>query len=351
MAARNDESLLFVAEWFDPMPQMKKQYLLKYWPDQHMAEMVDLKNKKIFLKKSPCPAHSTRDDFYVGGKIVLYSRELDIVDYGDLKTKEKLHHQVQQCALLLPPTSYSHWGKIIDALQQTMALVQLQTIIVSPNIADKICQVLDLNPRKAGVISEGVSLALMFHGDDGFSKVRAVVDKFAASKVDIFAATNGLQSSELSPHLLDPQQGGSTATLDSCTCCVIKPHAVKARHVGMIIDDIIAQGYEISAARSLMFEKVAAEEFYEVYKGVVPEYPDHVVQLATGLSVAMELRAQNAVETFRVTAGPWDVEMAKDLHPGSLRAKFGIDRVLNGVHCTDLPEDGPLECEYCFKLM
>jgi hypothetical protein len=43
MAARNDESLLFVVEWYDPSPMMKKKYLLKYFVDQHMVEMVDVK--------------------------------------------------------------------------------------------------------------------------------------------------------------------------------------------------------------------------------------------------------------------------------------------------------------------
>lgn len=32
--------------------------------------------------------------------------------------------------------------------------------------------------------------------------------------------------------------GGATATFDSCACCVIKPHAVKAGNVGKIIDKI-----------------------------------------------------------------------------------------------------------------
>ena len=45
----------------------------------------------------------------------------------------------------------------------------------------------------------------------------------------------------------------------------------------------------------------------------MPEYPDHVVQLSSGLSVALELRAEEAVKTFRQTAGPWDVEMAKEV--------------------------------------
>jgi nucleoside-diphosphate kinase len=48
-----------------------------------------------------------------------------------------------------------------------------------------------------------------------------------------------------------------------------------------------------------------------VYKGVIPDFADHVAQLAMGLCVALEVRAENAVRTFRETAGPWDVEMAK----------------------------------------
>lgn len=43
--------------------------------------------------------------------------------------------------------------------------------------------------------------------------------------------------------------------------------------------------------------------------GVIPDYPEHVIQLCSGLSVALEIRAEDAVETFRQTAGPWDVEM------------------------------------------
>ena len=31
------------------------------------------------------------------------------------------------------------------------------------------------------------------------------------------------------------------------------------------------------------------------------------------------------------------------------RAKFGYDRVRNVVHCTDMPEDGALECQYFFS--
>ena len=49
------------------------------------------------------------------------------------------------------------------------------------------------------------------------------------------------------------------------------------------------------------------------------------------------------MNAFRAVCGPHDPEIARNIRPGTLRAKLGLDRVKNGVHCTDLPEDGVLE--------
>ena len=61
--------LSFLAEWFDPLPQLTKQYLLKYFCETNEAEMVELKTKRLFLKRSPCPAHFTTKDFALGSKV------------------------------------------------------------------------------------------------------------------------------------------------------------------------------------------------------------------------------------------------------------------------------------------
>ena len=47
--------------------------------------------------------------------------------------------------------------------------------------------------------------------------------------------------------------------------------------------------------------------------------------------------------SFRELSGPHDPEIARTLRKKTLRAKYGIDRVRNAIHCTDLPEDGVLE--------
>jgi nucleoside-diphosphate kinase len=63
------------------------------------------------------------------------------------------------------------------------------------------------------------------------------------------------------------------------------------------------------------------------------------------------VRQENAVEQFRTFCGPYDPEIAKKLEPKTLRAKYGVDRVLNGVHCTDMAEDGPLEVHFIFDTL
>ena len=50
-------------------------------------------------------------------------------------------------------------------------------------------------------------------------------------------------------------------------------------------------------------------------------------------------------------SGPWDIEMARELRPNTIRGMFGVDKVRNVVHCTDLESDAVAECEYIFKLM
>lgn len=129
--------------------------------------------------------------------------------------------------------------------------------------------------------------------------------------------------------------------LENCTLCIIKPHAVKSKNVGNIVDAILSAGFEVSALQMVWFDHAAAQEFYEAYK-FLPEHKKMVDHLASGPAVALEVRQDNAVEKFRKLCGPYDPEIARKLEPGTLRARFGLDRVLSGVHCTDLPEDGRL---------
>lgn len=78
-----------------------------------------------------------------------------------------------------------------------------------------------------------------------------------------------------------------------------------------------------------------------------------VSELTSGPCIAMEIKkpGTDIVQAFREFCGPSDAQMAQRLRPNSLRARFGVDRIKNAVHCTDLVEDGVLEVEYFFKIL
>lgn len=382
MSTKQDEVWLFVAEWFDPMPQLKKLFVLKYFVDMQSVEMVDVKSKKLFLKKTKIPPEVSESDFFVGSKVNLFNRELEIIDYGDLKTKAKLQHQNQSTVLLLSSQCYSAWGKIIDALVNkfNFTMTRMTTFLTSSNASQSVIGgILRNRSAQYSNLSSGVNLCLSLHGENAYARLQdpnsdilTEINQIAPSalNVTLFACDSEQSTSDLISCIFGGSQQGSnsnsptpatgqtrsqvstnTATFDNCTCCVIKPHAVKAKFFGSIIDMIIAQGYEISALKTLSFDRVQAAEFLEVYDGVIPDYQDHVIQLSNGMSIALEIRCENAVETFRVTAGPWDVDMAKELFPESIRGTFGLDKPRSAIHCTDLSQDGQLECEYCFKIL
>lgn len=143
----------------------------------------------------------------------------------------------------------------------------------------------------------------------------------------------------------------TTAVMDNCTLCIVKPHMLREGLAGQVVDTIMEAGFEISAMEIFDLSRPVIEEFYDVYKGVLPEYLPLIEHLTNGPMLVLEVRQNDAVSTFRDFCGPHDPEIAKHLRPNSLRAKFGHDRVKNCVHCTDMPEDGRLEVQYFFQIL
>ena len=141
---------------------------------------------------------------------------------------------------------------------------------------------------------------------------------------------------------------------NSTTCCIIKPHAMHL--AGDIIQAIKDEGFQIFGLETFHLDFGKAEEFLEVYKGVLENYGEVVKQLCSGMSLAMEIGVENenvndVVTMFREFCGPQDSQIGKLLRPTTLRARFGDSLAHNAIHCTDLPEDGPLEVEYFFRVL
>lgn len=144
--SKTEEQLLFVVEHFDPLPRLKRQYLLKVYIDAPKfildVEMTEVKTGKKFLRRAPAPKHIVREDFFIGATVLLYARELVTIDYGDGSTRSKSHHQSQQSVIILPCEKQTQWGKIIDTiLKAGLLLVRAKSVIIPADVAENVCDV------------------------------------------------------------------------------------------------------------------------------------------------------------------------------------------------------------------
>ena len=130
---------------------------------------------------------------------------------------------------------------------------------------------------------------------------------------------------------------------------LIKPHVVGEKRVGSLLDELAGGGFETAGLQLVTLGPKMCHEFFAPYKGVWVRHEDIVAHCLEGPVVAVQVRA--AVADLREFCGPVDITLAKTLRPKSLRAAFGSSVVKNAVHCTDLDDDGFLECNYFFNVL
>ncbi|XP_039244385.1 nucleoside diphosphate kinase 7 isoform X1 [Pipra filicauda] len=376
MANSQDERYAFIAEWYDPNASLFRRYELLYYPKDGSIEMYDMKNRRTFLKRTPYESLHL-EDLYVGSKITVFSRHLSIVDYGNPYTSRKLGSRKERTLALIKPDAMHKIGELIDIIINSgLTITKAKMMLLSRKEAADFYVDHRAKPfyhELLQFITSGPVLAMEILGDDAVSKWKAIVGPAnpAVTESDTLDSIRenfghgGLRNAAHGPdsvasaakelELFFPSSGGrgpvSSATFTNCTCCIIKPHAVNEGLAGKIIKAILKGGFQISALQMFNMERPNAEEFYEIYKGVVPEYLEMVSELCSGPCIAMEITPSEPPKVFRDFCGPSDPELARHLRPGTLRAVFGKDKIQNAVHCTDLPEDGLLEVQYFFKIL
>ena len=128
--AVNQEILGFVAEWYDPMPQTVKQFTVKIFMDDNDIEIYYRKENKAFLKKCAMPSNLSSADFFLGGKVLIHSRLMTLVDYADPYTRRKLGPMGEKSTVVLSPDAFYNAGKIIQGLvgETGLKLSNLRTV-------------------------------------------------------------------------------------------------------------------------------------------------------------------------------------------------------------------------------
>ena len=372
-ADMDDERYAFIAEWYDPNASLIRRYQLLFYVVDNTVEMYDLKNRRLFLKRSKCP-NVRFTDLFLGAVVNVHSRQLTIVDFGDEFTTKKLRSKKEKTFGLVKPECLAKTGEILQRINsEGFILTQLKMVQLTEKEAAEFYYEHQGKPfytRLVKYMAEGPVVAFEIMGSDAVAKWRELLGPTDSSEARQVApksiraqfgtnvtynACHGSDSQEAakreSDFVFGEKQRQNTARFRNSTLGIVKPHAVIGGLTGQIIKEISAAGLEITAIQLHNVEKANAQEFYEVYKGVVAEYNQMVDELSSGPCVALEVSGDNAHGAFRELVGPNDPEIARHLRPHSIRAKFGEDKIKNALHCADLPDDSTLEVEYFFKIL
>ncbi|XP_054870171.1 nucleoside diphosphate kinase 7 isoform X1 [Amphiprion ocellaris] len=363
-----EDRFALLAEWYDPTAALLRRYQLFYYPKDGSVEMFDVKNQRIFLRRTKYDKIH-QEDLFVGNRVNVFSRQLNLIEYGDQFTANKLGSKKERTLALIKPDVVTKIGDVLELIYSSNLIVTKakMTNLTSSQVGDLYVehQTKPFFTNLVQFVSSGPVVAMELMGDEAMSIWRrllgpadpAVARREAPQSVRAQFGTDGIKnvghgSDSLAAAARElefffPTTVGygpsNTAIYTDCTCCIIKPHAISEGLTGKILNSISAAGFEISALQMFNVDRANAEEFYEVYKGVVTEYPSMVTELCSGPCMVLEIHGADTPKTFREFCGPADPEIARHLRPTTLRALYGKDKVKNAVHCTDLPEDGVLE--------
>lgn len=327
----------FRCEHYEEHSQMCKEFILAVFVKSargpHEISLFDVKNNRVFLKRGIYEQDGPirLQDLHVNGSVTVCSRKLKVLEYADMATREKFQVSCDQVHTLIGAKAMGELGALLSAATESGFTIKRVKTLQRPH--------------------SGRFVAMELVGPDAVTSWMEVV-KMTASP----AAAAVVSAEPVSPETEKLFEGKeTTATHHNCSLCIIRPHAMREGQAGQVVDALLGAGLEISAMQTYSLLKSQAENFYEVYKTVIPSAQYHAMigELASGVCLAIEVRSntEDAVTKLRDLCGPYDVEIARHLRPHTLRAKLGKDAVHNTVHCTDLPEDGILESQYFFSIL
>lgn len=368
------ERYAFVLSYFDPVAELEKKYQLLYYTSDETISVLDIKNKRTFLKRCRYPKIDL-DHLYVGGHVDIYSRQMRIVSYGDAFTAEKFKGLSQRTFCLIKPDGLKVFGNIVTKFQKNqLKMTCLSSVQLTRNQSKEFYSRFEksdptLYYKMCDFLCNGFCYAVELNGPNAIERCVEVCEdirhKYGTNEIQdvCYVSDSSEQALRDLSFFFDEEKNcrfPTTARFHNTTLCLIKPHILLSSsmyYYGAIIQQIIDGGFEIEAIQMFHLNKTNTMDFLEVYKGVVPIYEKMVEEYSSGPIIAMEIAHSKAqkegqiVDMFREFCGPLDPEVAKILKSKSIRALYGINQVQNAVHATDLEIDGNLEVEFFFKIM
>uniref|UniRef100_A0A7S3GT03 DM10 domain-containing protein n=1 Tax=Spumella elongata TaxID=89044 RepID=A0A7S3GT03_9STRA len=329
----------FELEWFDEVSGILQTLYLKFFLDDNTIEI--LKGTSTFLKRIFYPEVKL-SDLFVGNSITVFNRLFLIKKFANKATTEYMNAREVRYLCRIGRDNLSQLGKLL-IVAKNVGLVLGKVVTTSSSFYSSI-----LAADQGDVVIELVGK--LCTNRDALLKAIQVP---SLSSVDAVMAS----AQEIEDALRSC--GKASFRSQNCTLCLVKPHIMKSQTTGELLNAVTASGdFQIKAVFSIHMTLSMGEELFEVYRGLYHNYSAMLEHMCSTpvLAVLVTGTGSNAdyediVSSFREFVGPGDPALAKVLRPESLRARFGESVVKNSVHCTDLPEDGEMECRYFFETL
>lgn len=129
------------------------------------------------------------------------------------------------------------------------------------------------------------------------------------------------------------------------TLSILKPDALKNRHIGGIISRFENAGLRVAAIKMIKLSPDQAAQFYSMHRDR-PFFSDLVKYMSSGPVIAIVLEGDQAISKNRQLMGATDPKKAEK---GTLRADFAKSITENAVHGSDSPEAAQQEITFFFQ--
>jgi len=129
------------------------------------------------------------------------------------------------------------------------------------------------------------------------------------------------------------------------TLSIIKPDAVKGKHIGDVAGRFEREGLRIAAMRMVHLSRSDAEGFYAEHKGR-GFFDELVTFMTSGPVVVMVLEGEDAILRNRTIMGATNPANAAE---GTLRKLYAASVGENAVHGSDSPTSAAREVAYFFR--
>jgi nucleoside-diphosphate kinase len=129
------------------------------------------------------------------------------------------------------------------------------------------------------------------------------------------------------------------------TLILLKPDAISGKFCGKVLTRFEEAGFTIRGCKMIKLSPTILREHY-AHVANKPFYPDIEKFMSSTPVIAMVLEGTNVVDAVRDMLGVTD---SKKAAPGTLRATFGTDMMVNVAHASDSKETAEKEVKRFFS--